>query len=37
MRGFDEGAYEGYDGRGLDGRAVDWFEEIEQVLIAKSH
>jgi len=32
LRSFDEGAYEGDDGRGLDGRAVDWFEEVEQVL-----
>jgi hypothetical protein len=32
LRGFDKGAHEGYDGCGLDGRAVDWFEEVEEVL-----
>jgi hypothetical protein len=32
LRGFDEGAYEGYDGRRLDGRTVDWFEEVEEML-----
>jgi hypothetical protein len=32
LRCFDQGAYEGYDGRGLDCRAVDWFEEVEEVL-----
>jgi len=32
LRGFDEGAYEGYDGCGLDGRAVDWFKEVEEML-----
>ncbi len=30
--GFDEGAHEGYDGRGLDGRTVDGFEEVEEML-----
>jgi hypothetical protein len=29
LRGVDEGAYEGYDGGGLDGRAVDGFEEVK--------
>jgi hypothetical protein len=29
LRGVDESAYEGYDGCGLDGRAVDWFEEVK--------
>jgi hypothetical protein len=29
---FDECAYEGYDRRGLDGRTVDWFEEVEEML-----
>jgi hypothetical protein len=29
LRGVDEGAYEGYDGCGLYGRAVDWFEEVK--------
>jgi hypothetical protein len=32
LRGFDESAYEGYDGCGLDGWAVDGFEEVEEVL-----
>jgi hypothetical protein len=29
LRGVHESAYEGYDGCGLDGRAVDWFEEVK--------
>lgn len=29
---FNEGAYEGYDSRGLDGRTVDRFEEVEEML-----
>jgi hypothetical protein len=33
LRGFDECAYEGYDGGGLDGRAINWFEEVKQMLI----
>ncbi len=33
LRGFDQSAYEGYDRRGLDGRAVDRLEEVEEVLI----
>lgn len=32
LRGFDECAYEGYDRRGLDGRTVDGFEEVEKML-----
>jgi len=32
LRCFDQSAYEGYDGRGLDGGAVDWFEEVEEML-----
>jgi len=32
LRGGEEGTDEGYDGGGLDCGAVNWFEEVKEVL-----